>query len=253
MRTIGLSMALLLGLSLAPAPAPAAYIADAADAADAPAPAVELTAEPSHHLVLENDRVRVFQVAVAPHASTLVHRHGHDYLFVSLGDAHFSNEVVGKAPADVQLTDGKTGFTPGNFAHAAKNLADTPFRNVTVELLQDGKLRDAPSPWPPEGEGNRDLPGVRIRVLFVHDGARVSEVEVQPGATIPRHHHDGPHLVVAVNDLELRSEVEGRGPLGPLATTLKAGDVKWIPGDLTHTLTNTGKSPARMVTVEFAK
>ena len=240
MRTIGLSMTLLLGLALAPA----AYGADDA------APAVALTAEPSHHLLLENDQVRVFRFDLAPHASTLLHRHGHDYVFVTLGDAHFSNEVQGKAPVEVTLPDGKTGFTPGDFAHRAKNLADTPFRNLTIELLQDDKLRAAPSPWPPEAEGNRDLPGVRIRVLSVKDGVRVSEVEVQPGATIPRHHHNGPHLVVAVNDLELRSEVAGKGPV---ATTLKAGDARWIPGDLTHTLTNTGKSPARMVTVEFAR
>jgi oxalate decarboxylase/phosphoglucose isomerase-like protein (cupin superfamily) len=46
----------------------------------------------------------------------------------------------------------------------------------------------------------------------------------------------------------LRSDVEGRGPI---AGTFKAGDVKWLPGGFTHTLTNAGKSPARMVTVEF--
>jgi oxalate decarboxylase/phosphoglucose isomerase-like protein (cupin superfamily) len=33
---------------------------------------------------------------------------------------------------------------------------------------------------------------------------------------------------------------------------LKAGDVKWVPGGFTHTLTNTGTSVARLVTVEFA-
>jgi quercetin dioxygenase-like cupin family protein len=243
MRTIGLSVAFLLCLSLVPA----AYIADAADAE---APAVAITAEPSHHLALENEQVRVFRVEVAPHASTLVHRHGHDYVFVTLGDAHVSNEVQGKSPVDLQLPDGRTSFTPGGFAHAAKNLADTPFRNVTIELLQDGKLREAPSPWPPEAEGNRELPGFRVKVLSIHDGARVSEVEIQPGATVPRHHHDGPHLVVAVSDFELRSDVEGKGPV---STTAKTGDVKWLPGGLTHTLTNTGKSPARLVTVEFPK
>jgi quercetin dioxygenase-like cupin family protein len=240
LRTIGLSVTLLFCLSLAPA----------AHGADVEAPAVAITAEPSHHLVLENDQVRVFRFDLAPHASTLLHRHGHDYVFVTLGDAHFSNEVQGKAPVEVKLADGKTAFTPGDFAHTAKNLADTPFRNLTIELLQDEKLRQAPSPWPPEAEGNRDLPGVRIRVLSVRDGARVSEVEVQSGATVPRHHHDGPHLVVAVSDLELRSDIEGKGLV---STTLKAGDVKWVPGDYTHALTNTGKSPARLVTVEFSK
>jgi len=53
---------------------------------------------------------------------------------------------------------------------------------------------------------------------------------------------------VAVSDLELRSDVEGRGPA---TVTLKSGDVKWVPGGFTHTLTNTSKSPARLVTVEF--
>ncbi len=55
---------------------------------------------------------------------------------------------------------------------------------------------------------------------------------------------------MAVSDLELRSEVEGKGPV---TSSLKAGDVKWIPGCFTHTLTNLGKSPARLVTVGFPK
>lgn len=213
-----------------------------------PAPeAVEVTAEPVHHLALTNEQVRVFQVEVAPHASTLLHHHGHDYLFVTLGESHISNEVLGKPPAEVKLTDGETRFTPGNFSHVAKNLSDQPFRNVTIELLQDEKLRDAPSPWPEEA-ADREFPGVHMKTLFVKDGARVSSVEIQPGAQVPSHHHDGPHLVVAVSDLELLSDVEGRGAM---TATVKAGDIKWLPGGFTHTLTNTGKAPARLVTVEF--
>lgn len=208
--------------------------------------AVDVTAEPTHHLALANEQVRVFQVEVAPHASTLLHHHGHDYLFVTLGDSHVSNEVLGKAPVELKLADGETRFTPGNFSHVAKNLADQPFRNVTVELMQDEKLREAPSPWP-EG-GDQEFPGGRIKVLFVRDGARVSSVELEPGATVPSHHHDGPHLVVAVSDLALRSDVQGQNPL---AATVKSGDVKWVPGGYTHTLTNTSKERARFVTVEF--
>src|SRR5438270_6429407 len=232
MRANGnLAAMLLLGLSLASAAKPGL---------SAEAPAVEITAEPDHHLALENERVRVFRVEVPANASTLLHRHRHDYLFVTLGDSRVANEVEGKAPVELTLADGETRFTPGNFAHKAKDLADRPFRNVTIELMQDEKLRGQPSPWPPEAAGGREFPGGRQKVLFVHDGARVSEVDLQPGATIPSHHHDGPHLLVAVSDLELRSDVEGQSPT---ASALKAGDVKWIPGGFTHTLTNTGKSP----------
>ncbi|HYW39296.1 MAG TPA: hypothetical protein VE957_14375, partial [Terriglobales bacterium] len=56
---------------------------------------VEITAEPSHHLAIENEYIRAFKVEVAPHAATLMHRHRHDYVAVTLGDAHISNEVEG--------------------------------------------------------------------------------------------------------------------------------------------------------------
>jgi quercetin dioxygenase-like cupin family protein len=208
---------------------------------------VEITSEPSHHLTLENEYIRVFNVEVAPHASTLMHRHRHDYVAVTLGDAHISNEVEGKPPADVKLQDGGTGFTAGNFAHVAKNLSDQPFRNVTIELIQDEKLRQTPSHWPEES-GERTFPGGRSKILFVKDGVRVSEVNLEPGAIVPSHHHDGSHLLVAVSDLDVRSDVDG---MGPMPGKFKSGDVKWLPGGYTHTLTNVGKSPARFVTVEF--
>ena len=216
-------------------------------AALAAAPEVEITAEPSHHLVLENENVRVFQVEVAPNATTLVHRHRHDYLFVTLGDSHVVNQVTDKPPMELKLSDGETRFVPGNFAHAAQDLSDQPFRNVTIELLKDDATRTAPSPFPMEG-GDREFPGGHVKILFVRDGARVAAVELDPGATIPSHHHDGPHLLVAVSDLELRSDVEGKEPL---PAKFKSGDVKWVPGGYTHTLTNVGKSPAKLVTVEF--
>ena len=208
---------------------------------------VEITAEPSHHLALENEYIRVFKVEIAPHASTLMHRHNHDYIYVTLGDAHVSNEVEGKAPMDVKLADGDTRFVPGNFAHVAKNLFDQPFRNVTIELLQDEKSRKEPSPWPQES-GEKTFPGGRSKVLFVKDGARVTEVNLGPGAVVPSHHHNGPHLLIALTDLDLLSDVEG---MGPMQGKFKSGDIKWLPGNYTHTLTNVGKSPARLVTVEF--
>ena len=209
---------------------------------------VEITAEPSHHLVLDNEYVRVFKVEVAPHAATLMHVHHHDYVFVTLGDAHLSNEVKGKPPVEVKFADGDTRFAPGNFAHIARDLSDQPFRNVTIELMQDEKLRQTPSHWGTEESGEKTFPGGRIKILFVKDGVRVSEVNLEPGATVPSHHHDAPHLAVAVSDADLRSDVEGRGPA---PATFKAGEVKWLPGNFTHTLTNVGKSPARLVTVEF--
>lgn len=211
-------------------------------------PEVEITNEAHHHLALENEYVRVFQVEVPPHESTLMHRHRHDYLFVTLGDAQLTNEVEGKPPVDATLKDGDTRFTPGNFAHIARNRADTPFRNVTIELLQDEKSRSAPPAKWDEDRGLHVLNAGTQEILFVKDNARVSEIELQPGGVIPSHHHNGPHLVVAITDIDLRSDVEGRGPT---PAQLKAGDIKWVPGGYTHTVTNVGKQAAKFVAVEF--
>jgi quercetin dioxygenase-like cupin family protein len=148
----------------------------------------------------------------------------------------------------LKLADGQTEFTPGNFAHIAKNLADTPFRNVTIEFLQDEKARQSPPPRWDEERGVTAYHGGTRDILFVKDGVRVSEIGLQPGGVIPSHHHAGPHLMVAVSALDLRSDVAGKGFL-PLQ--LKPGDIKWMPGNYDHMLTNTGKDPAKFITVEF--
>ena len=209
---------------------------------------VEITAEPDHHLALENEYVRVFKVEVPPHADTLMHWHRHNYVFVTLGASEVSNEVEGKPPVTLNLQDGETRFLPGNFAHTATNLSDQPFRNVTIELLQDDKARESPPPDWNEDRGMRVLDGGTQDILFVKDGVRVSEIDLQPGATLPKHHHAGPHLLVAVSDLEVRSDVEG---MGPMPGHFKSGDVKWLPGGYSHTLTNVGKSNAKFITLEF--
>jgi len=210
--------------------------------------AVEITAEPHHHLLLENQYVRVFLAEVAPHQATLMHRHGHDYVFVSIGASEVSNEVEGKAPVTLKMRDGETRFAPGGFAHIARDLADTPFRAIAVELLQDEAARKTPPPKWDEERGLHVLQGGTQDIMFVQDGVRVSEIDLQPGATVPSHHHNGPHLVVAVSDLDVRSDIEGKAPI---AAHMNAGEVKWLTGGYTHTLTNTGKQQAKFITLEF--
>jgi beta-alanine degradation protein BauB len=209
---------------------------------------VEITAEPSHRPAFENDQVRVFKVEVAPRKPTLMHWHRHDYLFITLGAARVANQIQGRDPIELNFVDGDTRFVSGNFAHIAQNLSDTPFRNVTIELLKDEQTRKNPPPKWDEERGLNVFNGGTQHILFVQDGVRVSEIELQPGGTIPSHHHNGPHLLVAVSDLDIRSDVEGQGPM---PGKFKSGDVKWLPGGYTHTLTNVGKQPARFITLEF--
>jgi len=209
---------------------------------------VEITNEPHHHLALENAYVRAFQVEVPPHGQTLMHRHRHDYIFITLGATEVENDVEGKAPVTLKLQDGETRFTAGGFAHIAKNNSGQPFRNVTVEFLKDEDARKSPpAPWD-EDRALRVLHGGTQDIMFVKDNVRVSEIDLQPGGVLPKHHHDTPHLAVAITDLDLRSEPEGK----PASTVqMKSGDLQWVPAGGTHTVTNTGKQTAKWVTLEF--
>jgi quercetin dioxygenase-like cupin family protein len=213
---------------------------------------VEITAESHHQLVLANDQVRVFNVEIPPHAETLMHWHRHDYIYVTLGRSKVVNSVKGKDPVSLEMQDGQSGFLPGNFAHTARNLSGEPYRNVTIELLQDDKLRHSAVPWdvahPEEDRGLDILTGGTKEILFVKDGVRVSEFELQPGAVLPLHHHGGPYLVVALTDYEMRSDVEGKGSK---RITMKRGESQWTAGGYSHILTNSGQSPAKFVTLEF--
>jgi len=215
---------------------------------------VEITAEPHHQMALANEQVRVFNVEVPPHSETLMHWHRHDYIYVVLGAAQIVNAVKGKDPATLALADGDVSFVPGTFAHIFRNLSAQPFRNVTIELLGDENLRQSPAPWnpahPAEDRGLAIFNGGTKEILFVKDGVRVSEFELQPGAVIPVHHHAGPHLVVAINDYEMRSDVEEKGK-GSNLISMTSGETRWTPGGYSHTLTNTGHNAAKFISLEF--
>jgi mannose-6-phosphate isomerase-like protein (cupin superfamily) len=209
-------------------------------------PEVEITAEPHHHLIFQNDYVRVFDVMVAPRDATLMHRHRHDYVFVAIGTAVISNEVEGKAPVQVALSDGEVKSADAGLVHIARNTGSTMFHNIAVEFLQDEKMGTAPSRWGSE-------PAIHAQrgaeeVLFVKDGVRVSRVELQTAGFEAQHRHAGPHLVIAVSDLTLRSEAPDKTASN---IDMKAGEVKWIGGNITHTVTNVGSQPAKLVSLEF--
>ncbi|HEY1660539.1 MAG TPA: hypothetical protein VGG14_19465 [Candidatus Sulfotelmatobacter sp.] len=219
-------------------------------AAQAGPPEVEITAEPHHHLTMENKSVRVFNVQVDPNTETLTHRHRHDYISITLGQAEITNSVQGKVPVDVKFQDGDTRFSPAPFAHFVRCTSSQPFRNVTIEILQDGSLRNTKSPWNPEQNEDRALntfDGGTQQIFFVRDAIRASEIELQPGATAPKRLHRGPELLVALNDLDLRNSEAKNSK----SEHFKTGESKWFESRDSRVLSNAGTSPARFVTLEF--
>ncbi|MFY9978143.1 MAG: hypothetical protein WAK22_07915, partial [Candidatus Sulfotelmatobacter sp.] len=145
---------------------------------------VEITNEPHHHLTFENQYVRVFNVQVDPNTQTETHLHRHDYISITLGDAEISNDVVSKPTVTTKLPDGDVRFVSGGFAHYVRDLGPQPFRNVTIELLQDQALRNSAAAGKFHWDEDRGLDVLNKGtkdILFVKDGVRVTEFELQPG------------------------------------------------------------------------
>lgn len=225
--------------------------------AQAAAPEVEITNEPHHHLTFENKSVRVFNVQVDPNTETQTHWHRHDYIAITLGPAEISNNVKDKPPVTVKFQDGDTRFASATFAHFVRTLSPEPFRNVTIEILEDESLRQSAAKWDEQDKKERGLEVLTAgskQILFVKDGVRATEFDLRPGAVVPMHHRTGPYLLVAVSDLDLRDSIQsGDKAAKSLPTTAhyNSGDSKWFSGSYSHTITSTGSNPAKFVTLEF--
>lgn len=155
---------------------------------------VPVAEEGHHHLVLENEYVKVFQVEVPAHSETLYHQHDRDYIFVTLGDSVVENVRLNEKPAKLELKDGEARFTKGGFAHKAVNLSDKPFRNVTVELKNipskeiDCIKSDRVECWQRWkqiwDESSPASTGIEEHRILAVNGIRISEVRVPPGRSL---------------------------------------------------------------------
>jgi hypothetical protein len=220
--------------------------------------AVPLPKEPHHHLVLENEYVRVFRVSLRAHDATLLHQHDVPYLYVSLGPADVINAIQGRPEARIVMADGQLGYSPGHFAHIARTDAGSTFDNVTIELLHpqgevhnlcekivEGELGEC-QPFQNRSMSGKAYFGTEEMAVFFGTLNPKSELSTIPILD---------HLLVAIDQVEievtlpdLRSGAHpGRGP----TTRLGTGGVLWIPANRFDTIRNVRAQPSRYMYVSF--
>ena len=213
--------------------------------------------EPHHHLKIENEYVRVYYVEVPPHENTLLHQHDHDYIYVSLGPSDVVNAILDKPEIHLQLKDGETHFTRGGFAHVARNLADTPFRNVTIELLHpqedvrnlcerivEGELGDCN---PSDNKWTSGKPYFRSAEMAVSVWVLKPKAELIVSPTLD-------HLLVAMDQAEIQvSFPDPRlGPRFPHGVMkLHPGEMLWLPGDRLEAIKNLRTQPSSYLFIPF--
>src|SRR6266851_10436639 len=211
--------------------------------AQAPA-AVPISKEPHHHLVLENEYVRVFRVRVPAHDATLLHQHDVPYLYISLGPADVINAVQGRPEARIVMADGQVGYSPGHFAHIARNESDMDFNNVTIELLHpQGDVRNfcqkiVKGDLGPCFQTDTGSRGYMNEPLFETQEFRVDVVTLQSKARFVHRVSSG-CLYVSLDPTELEDAP------GKPAIKLRPGDRFWVPAATILKLRNTAPNKAR--------
>lgn len=95
-------------------------------------------------LILENDRVRVWELSLEPGEESHSHQHNHDYLMICIeGDKVAGKATPGQdAPygpngdyVDIPTYPGHTLLVDGGVVETAVNTGTTRYRNILVELL----------------------------------------------------------------------------------------------------------------------
>jgi quercetin dioxygenase-like cupin family protein len=214
--------------------------------------------EPHHHLKIENEYVRVYYVEVPPHEDTQLHQHDHDYIYVSLGPSDVVNAILNKPEIHLQLKDGETHFTRGGFAHVARNLADTPFRNITIELLKpQNNLRNvceevafgAPSESCSRSAGLREK-GILTETEFASDETDVSftRFDAQLGrTTVTTITPIKGTVFIVLNGMGIRKSAKGE-----TEEALNVGDVMWLLAGSKATFSSSSGKAWSYITLGFS-
>jgi len=206
---------------------------------------VPISQEKHHHLVLENSYVQVYEVEIAPHDATLLHQHVHDYAAIILGDCDFTNAVVGKAETRVRSVDTTVNLNHGMFSHKITNNADTPSRNIDIELQRAqgessvffSSINQALAAGDPDSAG--------MVGIAESEEMRLAATSVAPGASWSPPHDERDRLVVMIDKIhDTAGPKEHNSPF-------PAGMLAWVPGGKSWGVANASARPMKLVVLEF--
>ena len=106
---------------------------------------VQVSEEPRHHKVLANEWVRVLDVHIPPHDTSLLHKHSTPSVFIVLSNTRTGSQVL--------VEPGKPSFADGNIWF--ESFRDTPrIHRVWNEDTVEFHVMDIELPHPPVSAGN---------------------------------------------------------------------------------------------------
>jgi hypothetical protein len=202
---------------------------------------VEVRDEPRHRHRFENEFVRVYDVLIPPGDTTLYHRHVEDTFYVAVNEATVRDRTWGD---DEERTGTAAAGTVMCRPHRSRPLIHQVHNAGSAEMrLIGAEIKASPDVTSP---ATLDASG--HRVTLERDRLRVYELSLGPGESTGTVEYRFSSLTVFLTI----ATVLTRSPGGVEQIGVHApGDVIWMPGPVTFSLTNVGDDPCRAAVGEW--
>ncbi|HEY4874098.1 MAG TPA: hypothetical protein VIH86_00870 [Puia sp.] len=102
--------------------------------------------EPHHKVVLENDYVRLIEVHINPHDTTLTHIHAAPSVIVFLSKSTIGTQIVGAQPSIAEVMPAQTSYAAYDerpITHRVWNDGDSVFHVMDIELAKKEPVKDS--------------------------------------------------------------------------------------------------------------
>jgi quercetin dioxygenase-like cupin family protein len=199
--------------------------------------------EVHHHVVLQNDLVRVMRVLIPPSDATGWHEHNFDYVVVAVNGTKIHVDVRGNPQAVEGTMEtssvGYVNYAGKHFVHRVANRSDTVNHQLAFEILLP-----SPGSFTPSDRST----ATQYKMETDNDRVRVWRLKLAPGEVAQLIDQKAPAVRVVLSGerlLETGSDGQVR------ESSVKSGDFAWLSGPGARSATNAGVTPLELVEVEL--
>lgn len=192
--------------------------------------------------VIDNDKVKVLSVDVAPRQKTRLHDHKVNRVMIYLQAGMQRIDYQDGKKTLLNWKAGEAKWSPASGMHTAEITSDQPVTIVEVELKNPGTSAKA---------GSQALDPLKVdpkhyKMEFENAQVRVFRVKLGPKESIPLHEHALNRVVTYLTGQKVKvTTPDGKSEL----SQHRAGDASW-GGPAKHTEENLSDSPLEVLVVE---
>ena len=202
---------------------------------------VPVSKEPRHHPVFENKKVRILNVHLPPHDTSLYHLHSTPSVFISLSTTKTAAQLKGEQPTPFGLsTQGNIWFEnlspPHTRIHRVWNEDNSTFHVVDVELFTDD------SPFT-----NKPLTIDHSQLVTDTPWVRVYKIELNKSEKVELPKSGDSFVLIAINDATVDIVQDNKR----IKDRIREGDHLWINAGEKIMITNKQNEKAAFALLEI--